>query len=328
MTMPSINLQEGTLNHHFQIARSGSNSQGRTENGPDPIFSQIPSLIARRPLLSYFLLSYGFFWLALTLFAAIAFGVLHLDLHQIPGLANLIQISGSWMPSLAAAIVTGILEGRAGVARLFGKLIRFRAPARCYLAALLPIGLCALSILAYRLSGGLPEGGASLTPEFWGIMVLVNMFSGPTGEEPGWRGFALPRLMQRFSPLKAGLIVGFSWSFWHLPLWFVSGYSSIMLFLYILGFNIAIISLSLLMTWITLRAPHSLVPISLAHFTFNFSWMLGGPKGLGLGADVPLLTGLAGFTLIAAVALWGLSGKHSFPAKSDRVMSETIGWKP
>ncbi len=299
------------MNHQLQIARSSSNPQAPMKNGRDAAFSWLPSFIVHRPLWTYFVLSYAFFWLLLTLFVTVAIGVLHLDLNDVPWLSSLVQIAGSWMPSLAAALVTGALEGREGVTHLFGQMIQFRVAARWYLAALIPIGLGALSVLAHRLSGGLPQGGADLTPAFWGSMVLVNLLSGPTGEEPGWRGFALPRLMQRFSPLKAGLIVGGLWSFWHLPLWFVSGYTSTALLFYILIFNAAIISLNLLMTWIYLRAPHSLAPISLAHFTFNFSWMLAGPNGLGLVADIPLLTWLAGFTLIAAVALWILQGKHS-----------------
>jgi membrane protease YdiL (CAAX protease family) len=262
------------------------------------------NLLARKPLLAYFVLSYTFFWLTLTLFAVIALGILHLNLDQNPGLVSLIQIVGSWMPSLAAALVVGALEGREGVARLFGKLIRFRMAARWYLAALIPIGLVGASVSAYRLSGGLPQVGVSLTPAFWVNLVLVNFFTGPTGEEPGWRGFALPRLMQRFSPLTASLILGVLWSFWHLPLWLTSGYASTTLLLYILVFNIAIISLNLLMTWIYMQVPHTLVPMFLAHFTFNFCLMLAGPAGLGLGATLPLMTWLAGFTLITAIALW------------------------
>ncbi len=259
-------------------------------NQPNSTTQTIKSWLARKPLLAHFVLSYTFFWLAFTLFAVITLGILNLDPHQFPWLVAVIPIIGSWMPSLAAAIVVGVTEGRKGVACLFSELIRFRMAARWYLIALTPTGLVVVSVLAYRLSGGLPQGGVSLTPAFWVNLVLVNLLTGPTGEEPGWRGFALPRLMERFSLLKAGLILGILWSLWHLPVWLASGYASTTLLLYILVFNLAIISLDLLMTWIYVRTPHSLVPMFLAHFAFNFSLALAGPAGLGLGESIPLFT--------------------------------------
>ena len=77
------------------------------------------------------------------------------------------------------------------------------------------------------------------------------------------------------------------------------------------------ISFNLLMTWIYLRVPDSLVPMFLAHFTFNFFLMLAGPKGLGLGATMPLFTWLAGFTLVTAIALWVLHAKHYSQSSSS-----------
>jgi membrane protease YdiL (CAAX protease family) len=47
---------------------------------------------------------------------------------------------------------------------------------------------------------------------------LVNPFDGPMQEELGWRGFALPRLQERYSPLAASAILGVLVVIWHVPL--------------------------------------------------------------------------------------------------------------
>jgi membrane protease YdiL (CAAX protease family) len=45
------------------------------------------------------------------------------------------------------------------------------------------------------------------------------IIGGPLGEEPGWRGFALPRLQRRYGPLVGTLILSPLWAFWHVPIW-------------------------------------------------------------------------------------------------------------
>ena len=50
---------------------------------------------------------------------------------------------------------------------------------------------------------------------------LINPLDGPLGEEPGWRGFALPTLQTQYSPLLATLILAVLVTVWHLPLWVV-----------------------------------------------------------------------------------------------------------
>jgi uncharacterized protein len=55
------------------------------------------------------------------------------------------------------------------------------------------------------------------------VVGLINPLDGPLGEEPGWRGFVLPRLQSGRSPLHATLILGLLVAAWHLPLVFLPG---------------------------------------------------------------------------------------------------------
>ena len=57
-------------------------------------------------------------------------------------------------------------------------------------------------------------------------LFLPNLLVAPLGEEPGWRGFALPRLQKRLHPLAAAVVLGFLWANWHLPLFLVSFYTT------------------------------------------------------------------------------------------------------
>jgi membrane protease YdiL (CAAX protease family) len=47
--------------------------------------------------------------------------------------------------------------------------------------------------------------------------VLTGLLIPSLGEEPGWRGFALPRLQKDFGPMLGTLILGTLHGIWHLP---------------------------------------------------------------------------------------------------------------
>ena len=272
--------------------------------------SEQKRLLVRHPVLSFYLMCCAFFWTLLSLFGAIVSG-LHVDVNAQPWTVWLVTILGSWMPSVSAALVVRATQGPAAVADLFARLGRFRLPARWVLASLIPLGVVALAVLGYGLTGGAPEGGAPLTSAFWFHLVVVNLLAGPTGEEPGWRGFALPRLLERYSPLRAGLLLGLMWSFWHLLLWLVaSGYTGVDLLMYIAEFTVAIVALNLLMVWISTHVPDSLVPMVLAHYAFNVGAELVFPGALGLGARLPLFGWLAGTFALIAVMVWSLQSRR------------------
>jgi uncharacterized protein len=266
------------------------------------------NIIARKPLLLYFVLSYAFFWLSLILFITVV-TVSGLKMDSLPAWAlPLIQITGSWMPTVAALIVTGVTEGRGGIKKLLLNFTHFKLPARWYFAALIPFSLALAAAGIYRLGGGAASGGVSLTLSFWAGLIAINIFTGATGEEAGWRGFALPRLLEKYKPLKAGLLMGLAWNFWHLPLWFTSGFSSLSLLEYILFFSIAIISLAVIMTWILCKTSSSLIPMVITHFSFNLGFALIGPQGLGIGPYIPLMGVMAALLLFTAIVVTTTGG--------------------
>ena len=98
--------------------------------------------------------------------------------------------------------------------------------------------------------------------------LLLNITSGPTGEELGWRAYVLNYLQKKNSPLVSSLIVGVLWGFWHFPLWLVAGYSGMGLLLYSLYFMLGILGFSVFITFFYNRTQNILVAVWI-HFLFN-----------------------------------------------------------
>lgn len=127
----------------------------------------------------------------------------------------------SCSPTLAALFVAGFYPGAGGLRSVFRGIRVWRLRPIWYLIALVgPV----LLVLAARAVNAARLG---MLPTQW--MVLPS-FSGPSGllfiifgslfaEEPGWRGFAQPRLQTRYGPLVASVLIGLLWSTWHL--WYV-----------------------------------------------------------------------------------------------------------
>jgi len=89
------------------------------------------------------------------------------------------------------------------------------------LAFFLPVSVMATAIALYAGLGGEigpARVGLWTLPALVGWISLRTFAGGGLGEELGWRGFALPRLQSRFSPVTATVVVGGAWTLWHLPL--------------------------------------------------------------------------------------------------------------
>ncbi len=125
---------------------------------------------------------------------------------------------GVWAPAVAAGIVVSVTGG--SVKAWLRDIMRWRVRARYYALALgFPIMLGVVASAGFALAGealdfGLASERAAAFLPLLLFCLLVN--GGP--EEPAWRGFALPRLQDRYSPVKATVVLGTIWGLWHLPL--------------------------------------------------------------------------------------------------------------
>lgn len=181
-------------------------------------------------------------------------------------------------PLIAAFIVTALADGRSGVSAVLGRLVRARIGWSSYAIVFgLPILVCtiALGIMAafgQKLMWPTPQALRELPERFVFILLFIGL-----GEEPGWRGFALPRLQKMHSPLIASLILAPIWALWHLPLMGNEFSPAI-----IPAFLISLLGGTLLQTWLFNRTKGSVFPQMLFHATVNT---------VGAGLIFPLMKG-------------------------------------
>jgi membrane protease YdiL (CAAX protease family) len=145
----------------------------------------------------------------------------------------------------------------------------------------------------------LPDAAAwrELPDRFLFIFLFIGL-----GEEPGWRGFALPRLQKQCTPLIASLILAPIWALWHLPLMGNEFPAAV-----IPAFLISLLGGTLIQTWLFNRTKGSVFAQMLFHATVNT---------VGAGLVFPLFKGstFVSFWYIYA-ALWLAAGFAVFASR-------------
>lgn len=170
------------------------------------------AMAIRRPLTAFFVLTFGLTWLC---WSVPALGYRH-------GVGSALAVLGGFGPCVAAAIMTRLTGG--SVKSWFRGLFRWRVAARWYAYALgVPIALVVLVTAEFAAVGESLQWSLlddRLLVYLPSLLIVAAIAGG--NEEPGWRGFALPRLQQRLSPIRATLLLGALWAPWHLPLLFAA----------------------------------------------------------------------------------------------------------
>ena len=167
--------------------------------------------------------------------------------------ADIAGVAASYGPAAAAAIVSW----RMGWLREWAVGIRrWRVPVRWWAVTLgLPLVFMAAYNVAFVVTGNddvhltlLPVLAVSYLP----ALVVMTLVSGM--EEPGWRGFALPHLQERFSAVRASLVLGIVWAVWHIPFFALPearhGLELEQLGIVMAGAMVEIVALAFLFTWL------------------------------------------------------------------------------
>lgn len=187
---------------------------------------------------------------------------------QLPPLFGI--VIGGMGPSLVAVILTRSESGTQGIRDLLGRFLRWRVAIQWYLFVLvIPAATMLGAIVLYSLVGRsafkLPDMG-----DWQGVLVVflfTLIFGGPLGEELGWRGYALPRLLATRNALTASLIVGALWGLWHLPLFLIR--ESIQADIPVVWFMASILAETILYTWVFVNTGESLLLVCLFHTAVN-----------------------------------------------------------
>ena len=256
------------MNHHSLLPASDNQAAGENKRDNTGI-----RLCKRYPLAMYFILAFAFTWLILSPGVAATLGLLNFEFE-----GTVLTIVSGIGPLLAAILVTGAIEGKSGVRKIFASMFNWQVKARWWAASIVLLaGLFAIATaLSALITGAVPDASAGIYLNGGNvIIVLLLLLFGSFGEEPGWRGFALPRLQQGRTPLKATLILTLFWWLWHLPTYWTLplAVNAVEQYGFLAAFGIqfvVLLALSLLCTWVYNGSGRVVLMPVLLHAGWNF----------------------------------------------------------
>ncbi len=256
-------------------------------------------------LSTYLLLTFGSAWLIWSPLLVAEY--MHLTL-PVPSLVFITL--GTFAPSLTALFLTWGYAGGTELHHLLGRAFIWRVSPIWYGIAIAgPALIMLLAMGIHVLLGGTAPDYVPFGVRWLIVVVnfiLILLIGGPLGEEFGWRGFALPSLETRFSPLWASLILGVIWAVWHLPLFFISDSAQ-----HSLSFGmyaLLTIPLTLLITWVYHGSGDSLLLVMLFHASVN-TWsgpLMISPESAGSTRPFTLVVVLT--WAVAFLVVVGLRG--------------------
>ena len=207
-------------------------------------------------------------WIIATLIFIISYYVKVLDLSIV------IIVGAIFLGILPALMISSGFSNNPNVKMVFQSYIKPKGHFVWYLVAILLMpGSLLIGVIVTLLLGqdvswvSLPYGF-----DLIGLIAITFLytffFSGGINEESGWRGFALPRLQLKFSPLIASIILGLIWGFWHTPIYLPHYGTFIIYGIFLLN----TIKIAIILTWLYNRTGGSVLATALLHTIGNITF--------------------------------------------------------
>jgi len=248
-------------------------------------------------MIGFFLFSFLFTWFFWGLSILMSRNIINLPISQ--QLLNMIAPFGPSIVGLVFLIRYEKMKLRAIFTDTF--LIKGKGIWKAYALLLMPI-ILGLSYLITRFIFGLDYHlewfDAPLAIPI--VFVYILFLGGPLGEEVGWRGYALKNMLKYLKPFYASLILGFVWSFWHLPAFFIEGSVQQGIPFYI--YTLYTLFITLYITIVFIKTNYNIASALYFHTSANFA------LGIFFIIDEPL--GLFFMSIFMVIALLYLLYKY------------------
>lgn len=242
--------------------------------------NNIVPFVKKNPLLFFFLFSFIISWI---LWIPLLYGHFKLGWTSWEGdswtnYKTHLGLLGSLGPAISAIIMTGFIEGKTSTKALLKRAVQWRVNILWWAISLYSWWLiCTLLAIVLDL-----KSIQDITLGF--VFSLINipamifvlqmpLLIGMFGEELGWRGFALPKLLEKFDPLVASLILALPWILWHAPLLVFQEWRGEMPLLnFLIQYVVLIVPLTLIFTWFFQKTKGSVLLAIILHKSFNLTF--------------------------------------------------------
>ena len=224
-------------------------------------------------------------------------------------------------PLIAAVALTFWELGKEGLFDLLRRIVKLKVSLKWYGIAIgLVLAISFIPRILAQLTGQMMTGAVVWTLPLAAALLLRQILTSGLGEEPGWRGFLLPRLQALYGSGKAVWVLGTVWAVWHYPFTIFETLSNmvdvppgpmiITLVMSLAGQTMSLIGMTYLYVWIY-NNTHSVWLVILFHALSN-------------ALPAVLLSGVSpSFNILMAVIPWLLVlvlekvvGKEDFPGKT------------